>query len=82
MLPGVCELGPSTSFVLSLPWLGTSVFVLATVSAAFACYALARWSFGARADSEAELFSRSMIARLGTIHGLILALMFAQEIGD
>lgn len=68
--------------LMSEPWLGATICAAAAVLAAFACYAVTRKLFGRNLAEDSELLARTMIARLGTLHALILALIFAHEMFD
>ena len=57
------------------PWLGVMMCMLAAVVAALVCYGVARALLGSRMAADSELFAGRLIARLGTLHALILALM-------
>lgn len=70
------------AFLLESPGIGATISIAAALGATLGVYFLMHAWIGASASADAEIFSRSMIARLGTIQGLILALMFAQEISD
>ncbi len=72
----------ANSLLTGLPWLGVMVFILAAVVTALACYGVTRTLLRSRIASDSELLARTFIARLGTLHALILALMFAQEVAD
>ena len=73
---------PTQDFLMNSPWLGGSIFVLTAVLMALTCYAVVRSLLTAHIADDSELLSARLIARLGTLHALILALMFAQEIAD
>lgn len=75
-------MNPVDALIMNSPWLGVVAFVLAAVLAALLCYALARMLLGRRIAADTELLAGRVIARLGTLHALILALMFAQEMAD
>ena len=55
-------------------------FALVTVALVLAVYFLARWLFPAAAEEENRDLAGSVIFRISALHGLILALVFAQEI--
>lgn len=71
-----------SALLVDLPWLGVTSFILAAVLAALGCYGVARKLAGLGVAADSELLSRGILARLGTLHALILALMFAQEMAD
>lgn len=73
---------PSEAFLMNSPWLGGSIFVLTAVLAALACYAVVRSLLASHIAGDSELLSARLIGRLGAMHALILALIFAQEIAD
>lgn len=58
------------------------VFVLGTILLAWAVYFTMRLVFGSEVRSETETLSGSVIFRVSALHGLILALVFAQELVD
>jgi hypothetical protein len=73
------------SFFLVLvnsPWLGATTFALAGVLGALACYLVLRRIAGQDIGADSPVFSGAIIARLGTLHALIVALIFAQEMAD
>ncbi|MEM9011751.1 MAG: hypothetical protein AAGE18_11020 [Pseudomonadota bacterium] len=57
-----------------------TVFVAAIVALALGSYGIARWAFGARADEETRDLAGSVLFRIGALHGLVLALVFAQDL--
>jgi hypothetical protein len=69
-------------FLVNLPWLGAAVFALASVLGALACYVALRRLAGTEISVDSPVFSGAIIARLGTLHALIVALIFAQEMAD
>ena len=73
---------PTQDFLMNSPWLGGSIFVLTAVLMALTCYAVVRSLLAAHITDDSELLSARLIGRLGTLHALILALIFAQEIAD
>ncbi len=75
-------MSPVLSFLLNSPWVGVTMFMLAAILSALACYAVVRRIMRRHIEADEELCSRSIIARLGALHALILALMFAQEMDD
>ena len=56
--------------------------MLTAVLAALACYGLARRLLASHIAVDSELLTARIIGRLGALHALILALIFAQEIAD
>lgn len=54
-------------------------FALVTVALVLAIYFLARWMFHSAAEEESRDLAGSVIFRVSALHGLILALVFAQE---
>ena len=70
------------SFLLNTPVLGVLAFVFAAVISALICYGITRAFMGSHIDEDSELLSGKIITRLGALHALILALMFAQEMAD
>lgn len=70
----------ATRWTAALPaWLGLLLFCGLAVLMAFAPYYLLRRLFNARLSEDAQSMSSSIIVRLGALHALILALVFAQE---
>ncbi|MDW4549057.1 hypothetical protein R5H32_06815 [Defluviimonas sp. D31] len=57
-----------------------ALFVFGTIAAALLVYSAMRLSFGADYASETQDLAGSVIFRVSALHGLILALVFAQEI--
>ncbi len=55
-------------------------FVLGTVALALATYAVARGLAAPRLTDDTKSLADSMVFRVGALHGLILALVFAQEL--
>jgi hypothetical protein len=70
------------SFFLDAPVLGVLVFVFAAVISTLICYGITRVLMSPHIEEDSELLSGKIITRLGALHALILALMFAQEMGD
>lgn len=68
--------------LMNTPALGVSVFVLAALLATLICYAMTRMLLKSRIGADSELLARGMLTRVGALHALILALMFAQEMAD
>jgi hypothetical protein len=60
-------------------WLAAGMVILSVVFLVFAPYAAARFLLRAHARDETETLSNSIIVRIASLHGLILALIFAQE---
>lgn len=54
-------------------------FVVATLVATFAAYYLMRWFTGGDPSTQTRDLASSVIFRVSALHGLILALVFAQE---
>lgn len=71
-----------TSFLINSHWFGLSVFVLAAVLVALTCHGFLWRVVGRNTASNSRPFCGVMIARLGTVHALILALLFTQEMAD
>ena len=57
-------------------------FVVATFVLTFGAYFLARWCLMSRSDEQARELASSVIFRVAALHGLILALVFAEELGN
>lgn len=70
------------SYLLNTPVMGVLTFVFAAVISALICYAVTRALMKSHIDEDSELISGKIITRLGALHALILALMFAQEMAD
>jgi hypothetical protein len=58
------------------------LFVAGTIAMALGAYMAMRIAFGQHADSERRELAGSVIFRVSALHGLILALVFAQEISN
>lgn len=57
-------------------------FVAATIALALSVYAVMRRLVGARFEDDTQGLAGSVIIRVSSLHGLILALVFAQELVD
>jgi hypothetical protein len=68
--------------LMNTPALGVSVFILVAVLSTLICYGMARVLLKSRIGADSELLARGMLTRVGALHALILALMFAQEMAD
>ncbi|SEN30494.1 hypothetical protein SAMN04488011_103324 [Palleronia pelagia] len=69
--------------ILTLPvMMSASVFIVATVLLALASYAVARWARPWSDGSETRELAGSVTFRIAALHGLVLALVFAQELGN
>ena len=76
-------MGPTETFLLDNPVLGILTFISIAILATLALYGVTRIFLGSRTiGGDAEMLSGRVITRLGALHALILALMFAQEMGD
>ena len=75
-------MGDFESFLLNQPVAGILIFVAATTLSAFATYGLTHRLLRERTGIDAIQMTTSIIARLGALHALILALIFAQEMAD
>lgn len=64
------------------PMIAALVFIAAVVCASLACYGLARRAFISRADEDSRELSGSVLFRVAALHGLVLALVFAQELSS
>jgi len=69
-------------FLLHNPELGVLTFVFAAVISTLVCYGITRALMRSYIEEDSELLSGKIITRLGALHALILALMFAQEMAD
>ena len=58
------------------------VFVLATIALVLAIYGLSRWLLLRFVDEDSVALAGSVIFRVSALHGLILALVFAQELNQ
>lgn len=58
------------------------VFVIGTILIALAVYFSMRWVVADNFETETETLAGSVIFRVSALHGLILALVFAQELVD
>ena len=61
------------------PWIGAISFALGAILLAFIVYGTLRILLGSHIAKDTAPLSTSVITRLGALHSLILALMFAQE---
>jgi hypothetical protein len=57
-------------------------FIGGTFAITFGVYFATRFLLGARSDSDARELASSMVFRVAALHGLILALVFAQELSN
>lgn len=55
------------------------VFVIATVALSLGSYMLARWFAGRGPYERHKEMAGAMVTRIAALHGLIIALVFAQE---
>ena len=60
--------------------LNVLIFVGGSIALTFVCYALARRTLHKRSNEHTRDLSSSVVFRLSALHGLILALVFAQEL--
>ncbi len=67
------------SLIMLSPWIGATSFAIGAIFLASVPYFVLRKLMGAHLSEDTAALSTSVITRLGTLHGLILALMFAQE---
>jgi hypothetical protein len=56
-----------------------AIFVGATIALTLACYFLMRWMSGNEHENHERDLASSVVFRVSALHGLILALVFAQE---
>ena len=75
-------MNPLEHFLLNTPQLGVLIFILVAVLSALICYGVTRILLRSRIGEYSELLSARIIALLGALHALILALMFTQEMTD
>lgn len=67
--------------ILALPSFVSALLVIGgTIAISIATYAVARWLLNPRAAPETKDLAGSVIFRVSALHGLILALVFAQEL--
>jgi hypothetical protein len=69
-------------FLMDTPELGVVVFMLVAVLTTLICYGVTRILLISRIGEDSELLARGVLTRVGALHALILALMFAQEMAD
>ena len=65
--------------LVNSPWIGAISFALGAILLAFMLYGGLRLVLGSHIAQDTAPLSTSVITRLGALHSLILALMFAQE---
>ncbi|MCB5199307.1 hypothetical protein LGQ03_08640 [Loktanella sp. TSTF-M6] len=63
-------------------WVMAGVFALANAVGVIAIYAITRAIWGGKQTDETQTLAGSVLLRVATLHGLILALVFAQELSD
>ncbi|WP_224404605.1 DUF4239 domain-containing protein [Afifella sp. IM 167] len=69
--------------ILSLPpFLAGAVIILGTIAIAFATYFAARAVMASRGVDDSRDLAGSVVIRVSALHGLILALVFAQELAN
>ncbi len=56
-----------------------SIFIGGTIALTLACYFLMRWISGSEHETHERDLASSVVFRVSALHGLILALVFAQE---
>lgn len=61
------------------PWLSAGLIIFCIMVLVFVPYAIARFFLHTHAKDASETLSTSIIVRTASLHGLILALIFAQE---
>jgi hypothetical protein len=64
------------------PLLGALIFMVVCVFLTLICYGVTRKLLLSRSGEDSEMLTARIITRLGALHALILALMFAQEMAD
>ena len=69
-------------FLINTPIVGASLFILTAIFSTLTVYGVSRILLGSYTGEDSEPLSARIIGRLGALHGLILALMFAQEMAD
>ena len=75
-------MNPLKASLMNTPQLGVLVFILVAVLSALTCYGMTRMLLKSRIGQDSELLTARIIAPLGALHALILALIFAQEMAD
>lgn len=75
-------MNPLEVFLLSTPQLGVMIFILVAVLSALTCYGVTRMLLRSRIGEDSEQLTARIIAPLGALHALILALIFTQEMAD
>ena len=66
-------------FIYFPDWISGLLFILGSVLLAIVPYAMARYLIGDRADQQSKDLASSVIFRISALHGLILAIVFSQE---
>ena len=61
------------------PWLSALIVISSIIFVVMTSYFLTRHILGANSSTETETLASSIIFRTASLHGLILALVFAQE---
>jgi len=69
-------------FLINTPIVGASLFILTAIFSTLTVYGVSRILLGSYTGEDSEPLAARIIGRLGALHGLILALMFAQEMAD
>ncbi|QGX98040.1 DUF4239 domain-containing protein [Roseovarius faecimaris] len=62
------------------PVIAGLVFIAGVIAVSLASYALTRWALLARTDEDSRELAGSVLFRVAALHGLVLALVFAQEL--
>jgi hypothetical protein len=75
-------MSPLKESLIDSATLGASTFILSAIFSTLIVYGVSRILLGSHTGEDSEPLSARIIGRLGALHGLILALMFAQEIAD
>ena len=72
----------TSSLLGELPWLSVLAAVVVATMVAYGTYFISRAVLRPHMANDSEAMAGQMITRLGTLHALILALIFAQEMAD
>jgi len=75
-------MNPLHDFLINTPIVGAPLFILSAIFSTLTVYGVSRLLLGSYTGEDSEPLAARIIGRLGALHGLILALMFAQEMAD
>jgi len=65
--------------LLHIAWVGAPLFIFTLIIFSMCSHFFFRMIMGTHVSEESRLYSSALIGRLGTLHALILALVFSQE---